>query len=123
MTDRQWPDVDIAVETTEEHGVPVTRVTGEIDLLGVDLIRAELDARLDRRPSVLVADLSAVTVLGSLGIAALIETHHRAVATGVAFVVVAHHRAVIHPLRLTEVDRLLTVVPTLDDVVVPTRPR
>jgi anti-anti-sigma factor len=122
MTDRQWPDEDVAVETTEVHGLAVTRISGEVDLVGVDLIRAELTAQLDRRPSVLVADMSGVTVLGSLGIAALIETHQRAVAAGVAFTVVAGHRAVTRPLRLTEVDRLLTVLPTLDDVVASTRP-
>jgi anti-sigma B factor antagonist len=121
MTDRQWPDEDIAVETTEVHGLAVTRISGEVDLVGVELIRAELTAQLDRRPAALVADMSGVTVLGSLGIAALIEAHQRAVATGVAFTVVARHRAVTRPLRLTEVDRLLTVLPTLDDVVATTR--
>jgi anti-anti-sigma factor len=86
-------------------------------VVGVDLIRAELDAQLDRRPPALVADLSGVTVLGSLGIAALLEAHHRAVAAGVPFTVVASRRSVVRPLHLTEVDRLLKVFPTLDDVV------
>ncbi|WP_447007394.1 STAS domain-containing protein [Saccharothrix isguenensis] len=84
--------------------------------MGVDLIRAELDAQLDRRPPGPAVDLSGVTVPGSLGIAVL-DTHHRAVAAGVAFTVVADRRSVARPLRLTEVDRLLGVVPTLDDVV------
>ncbi|WP_158848763.1 STAS domain-containing protein [Saccharothrix deserti] len=123
MTDRHRPTEDravetqdLAVETTEVHGLAVTLVTGEVDLAGVDLIRAELDAQLERRPPVLVVDLSGVTVLGSLGIAALIDAHTRAVAAGVQLVVVANHRSVIRPLQLTEVDRFLTVVPTLDDV-------
>ncbi|WP_051772224.1 STAS domain-containing protein [Saccharothrix sp. NRRL B-16314] len=116
MTDLHPSDGDLAVETTEVRGLSVTRVTGDVDVVGVDLIRAELDAQLDLRPPALVADLSDVTVLGSLGIAALLETHHRAVAEGVPFTVVASRRSVVRPLRLTEVDRLLKVVPTLDDV-------
>ncbi|ONI92712.1 hypothetical protein ALI22I_02455 [Saccharothrix sp. ALI-22-I] len=104
------------------RGLAVTRVIGEVDLAGVDLIRAELDAQLERRPPVLVVELSEVTVLGSLGIAALIDGHYRAQAAGVEFVVVASHRSVIRPLQLTEVDRLLTVFPTLDDVVATSRP-
>jgi anti-anti-sigma factor len=117
MTDRQWQGDDLAVGTTEVDGFAVTRVTGEIDLAGVDRIRAELDVQLELRPPVLVVDLTDVTILGSLGIAALLEAHHRATAAGVRFAVVASHRSVVHPLRLTEVDRVLTVVPTLDQVV------
>lgn len=116
MTDRHSPTEDLAVDTTEVHGLTVTRVVGEIDLAGVDLIRAELAAQVDHRPPVLVADLTEVTVLGSLGIATLLETHQRATATGVRFAVVATRRSVIHPLQLTEVDRLITVVASLADV-------
>ena len=117
MTDRHWQGAELALDTTEVHGLAVTRVVGEIDLAGVDLIRAELDVQQRRRPPVLVVDLTEVTVLGSLGIAALLDAHHRAVAAGVRFAVVASHRSVVHPLQLTEVDRVLTVVPTLDHVV------
>ncbi|MFD1150630.1 anti-sigma factor antagonist [Saccharothrix hoggarensis] len=119
MTDRQWWGEDIAVETTEVDGLPVTRVTGEVDALGVDLLREELDDQLDRRPRMLVADLTGVTVLGSLGIGLLLDAHRRAAADGVEFAVVAAQRAVVRPLRLTEVDRVLTVRPTLADVLAP----
>jgi anti-anti-sigma factor len=117
MTGRQWQAADLAVGTSEVDGLAVTRVAGEVDLTGVDLMRAELDAQLELRPPVLVVDLTDVTILGSLGIAALLEAHHHAAAAGVAFAVVASRRSVVHPLRLTEVDRLLTVVPTLDQVI------
>ncbi|MER5267293.1 STAS domain-containing protein [Actinosynnema sp. NPDC002837] len=117
MTDRPWQGEELAIDTTEVHGLPVTRVTGEVDLAGVDLIHAELDVQLELRPPVLVVDLTDVTILGSLGISALLDAHHRAVAAGVRFAVVASRRSVVHPLRLTEVDRVLTVVPTLDQVV------
>ncbi|MEU4445309.1 STAS domain-containing protein [Actinosynnema sp. NPDC050801] len=122
MTDRHWQADELAVDTIEVRGFAVTRVTGEVDLAGVDLIRAELHAQLERRPPVLVADLTEVTILGSLGIAALLDAHHRAVATGVGFAVVASRRSVVRPLQLTEVDRLLTVVPSLDLVSAPTTP-
>lgn len=98
------------------HGLAVTRVAGEIDPAGVDLVRAELDAQLELRPPVPAVDPTDVTVLGSLGLAALLDAHHRAVAAGVRFTIVASHRSVVHPLQLTEVDRVLTVVPTLDQV-------
>ncbi|QQQ74326.1 STAS domain-containing protein [Saccharothrix sp. 6-C] len=118
MTDRHGRGADLAVGTTEARGLAVTRVVGEVDLAGVDLVRAELDAQLARRPPVLVVDLTEVTILGSLGIAALLDAHHRAVAVGVRFTVVASRRSVVHPLELTEVDRVLTVVPSLDQVVI-----
>ncbi|MCC8249552.1 STAS domain-containing protein [Saccharothrix luteola] len=116
MTDRHWQGAELAVDTTEVRGLPVTRVAGEIDLAGVDLVRAELDVQLELRPPVLAVDLTDVTVLGSLGIAALLDAHDRAVAAGVRFAIVASHRSVVRPLQLTEVDRVLTVVPTLDQV-------
>ncbi|WP_367138146.1 STAS domain-containing protein [Saccharothrix sp. HUAS TT1] len=113
MTGR--PEVGgLAIDTIEVDGRPVTRISGEVDLVGVALVRAELAGRLALRPPALVVDLTAVTILGSLGIAALLDAHHRAAATGVGFAVVASHRSVLRPLRLTEVDRLLTVAPTLE---------
>ncbi|MEV8441781.1 STAS domain-containing protein [Actinosynnema sp. NPDC051121] len=117
MTDRPGRGDELAVDTRAVDGLTVTRVVGEVDLVGAELVRAELDARLDLRPPVLVVDLTGVTMLGSLGIAALLDAHHRAGAAGVGFAVVARHRSVVHPLRLTEVDRVLTVVPTLAEVV------
>ncbi|NUT48308.1 MAG: STAS domain-containing protein [Saccharothrix sp.] len=126
MSDRQWQadDLtgDVAVDSTEVDGLAVTKVTGDVDLAGVDLVRAELAAQVRRRPPVLVVDLSGVTVLGSLGIAALLDAHRDATTAGVGFAVVASHRSVVRPLRLTEVDRLLTVAPTLDHVVAANRP-
>jgi anti-sigma B factor antagonist len=101
MTDRLGGGEDLAVDTREVDGLAVTRVAGEVDLVGAELVRAELDAQLDLRPPVLVADLTGVTILGSLGIAALLDVHHRADAAGVGFAVVASHRSVVRPLRLT----------------------
>ncbi|MBP2473234.1 anti-anti-sigma factor [Crossiella equi] len=96
-----------------EHGAAVLSATGEIDLLTVDSLRAELDSVLAETPALLVLDLGGVSFLASCGLAALVELHRRASAEGVPVRLVSTARSVTRPLSATGLLREFTL---FDDV-------
>jgi anti-sigma B factor antagonist len=59
-------------EITDEGGVPIIKLVGEIDLSNVDSVRATIDATVSRAPDHVVFDLSDLDFLDSSGIALLL---------------------------------------------------
>ncbi|MFD7659590.1 STAS domain-containing protein [Actinosynnema sp. NPDC059797] len=107
----------MAVRVARRRGVVFAEVWGEVDTDSYREVRQELFACLEDDPAALVVDLCGVGLFGSLGIAVLMEVHERAHETGVGFAVVARQRTVVDPMRVTEVDALLTLRPTVDEAV------
>ena len=89
----------------------VVVVAGEVDLLTVDRLRGAVDAALvyaAARP--VVVDLTAVTYLGSHGLAALAGAASMAQGRREPLrLVVDHARAVIRPLQLGGLDEVLAL--------------
>lgn len=97
-------------------GAVVIAVRGEVDLLTGRLL---LDGLLSQvRPTVrlLVVDLTAVTFFGASGLTALLTARQAAVAAGAGMRVAAHSRPVVLPLRITGLDVLFDVRPTVNHV-------
>ncbi|CCH33726.1 STAS domain-containing protein [Actinosynnema sp. NPDC047251] len=89
-------------------GVAVVAVGGEIDMLTAPELRADVLGRLDDGDT-LVLDMSAVSFLGSAGLAVLVEASQHAQRRGTAFRVVAVERAVIRPLAATGLGEVFSV--------------
>jgi anti-sigma B factor antagonist len=88
--------------------VPVLHVAGEVDLATAPALRDALGALLaDGAAARVVVDLSAVTFLASSGLAALLEAHQRACASGRALRVVVAERTVWRVLEVTGLVRVL----------------
>jgi anti-sigma B factor antagonist len=72
--------------------VSVLNVSGEIDLTSGPRLRAALDEILDdpgaTAPTGIVVDLTAVSFLGSAGLAVLVDAHEHATQRGIALKVV-----------------------------------
>jgi anti-sigma B factor antagonist len=96
--------------------VEVLALTGEIDITNGPRMRAEVYRCLEERPAVLVVDLSAVTFLGAAGLHVLVDADEAATGHTVLRVA-ASHRTVLHPIRITALDQVLTVFATLEDAV------
>jgi anti-anti-sigma factor len=94
-----------AVTHTEYDGALITKVTGEVDHGSVEIITAELAARLDQRPVALVVELEGMEFFGSLGIRALLDAWERAALLGVGFAVAASRRPVLRTLEVTDMVR------------------
>ncbi|GLZ46333.1 hypothetical protein Acsp06_25180 [Actinomycetospora sp. NBRC 106375] len=126
------PDDDLAgvltvAPTRPRRGVVLVRVLGEIDMLTVPRLRDVLhravqtaaddrdlgrDATtVDEDPSV-VCDLDGVTFLGASGTDVIASTQRACAARRVHLVCVASHRTVVRPLRLTALDRRVTLTDT-----------
>lgn len=88
-------------------------VVGEVDLTTHAVLVNEITRGLDTRPEALVLDLNAVTFLGSVGLAALIDAHRRG-APDTAVRIVAAGRAPLRALRMTGLDQLLSIYPTVE---------
>ncbi|CAL9432465.1 hypothetical protein SUDANB95_02063 [Actinosynnema sp. ALI-1.44] len=113
---RHHPDA-AAVRTTRRRGVVFAHVRGEVDTANYDVVRAELLGCLDNASTALVVDLADVEFFGSMGIAVLVEVREHVDRLGMGFAVAAGHRVVVNPMRVTQVERLLTLRPTLEDAI------
>jgi anti-sigma B factor antagonist len=103
------------IQGVESHGeAMVLKVAGDVGLASAPQLVEAATAILERRPRVLVVDLSKVSFLASAGLAALVDLHRRAGSCS-ALRVVASSSTVVRPLALAGLDTLLTIRSTLAD--------
>ena len=95
-------------------GVAVVRLPDEVDLQTAPAVRDELLVALSRCPH-LVVDATGVTFMDSTGINALVRAKDRADRLEGSVHVVATGRAVLRVLSVTQLTRVLAVVPTTAD--------
>ncbi|QDC17388.1 anti-sigma factor antagonist (plasmid) [Rhodococcus ruber] len=110
-TDEDEPLMAVTVQYRDSLAVVAAR--GDIDLLTAPQLRTAIHEALADAPRAVVIDLSAVTFLASVGIAALLDAHAAAGAE-VPFAVVARGAATARPLELLGLTELLRVHPDLD---------
>lgn len=91
----------------------VLTVAGEVDLATAPALENAIDSTLGGKPAALVIDLSEVSFLASAGMAALVGAHQRAGGTRIA--VVADGPATSRQLRMTNLDQVFALHPTLDE--------
>lgn len=113
--------------TQPRRGLVLVRVFGEVDMLtvrhlgdvldgAVATVAADRDTGQDATPSdepaAVVCDLGGVTFLSAAGLDVLVTAQATARDRQVRLVLVAGHRTVVRPLRLTALDRRLTLTDT-----------
>ena len=103
-----------SAKTEQVAGVPVVRMTGELDMQTVEAATTELRASLDGHPRALVVDMSRLTFLASAGLAMLATFNNDAGQASVALRLVADNRAVLRPLQITGLDAAFEIRPTVD---------
>jgi anti-sigma B factor antagonist len=86
---------------------------GEIDLATAHTFAQHLESTLAGPPAAVIADLGQVAFLSSSGLAALQIFAHAANSAGVAFCLVSAQRTMLRHLRLTALDRDMTIKPTV----------
>ncbi|WP_447002522.1 STAS domain-containing protein [Saccharothrix isguenensis] len=96
-------------------GTAIVEVVGDVDRDNDKSFREMITTQLDRRPAVLVVDLTRTGFFGAAGVQLLVEAILRTRREGVRFAVVANRRTVLHPLRITLVDQAVDIRPTLQD--------
>ncbi|MFI9011146.1 STAS domain-containing protein [Actinosynnema sp. NPDC053489] len=104
------------VTTTRlDRGVLLVSLSGSLDAATHRPVVSELDGVFEARPPGVVLDLSEVAFMGSVGIAMLVNSHHRAGRLRVPFAIVANSRAVLRPLEISQVLGTLPLHRSVDE--------
>jgi anti-sigma B factor antagonist len=99
-----------------DDGTPVVAVAGEVDLFTAPEFKRHVQMALDGDGERLVVDLSETTFIDSSSLGVLIGAHRRLATKGQSLILVATDRTVVKTLRITGLDGLFRVVPTLDEL-------
>ena len=101
------------MQTSEIEGATVVALSGEVDLRHSPTLRkALMEMMFDHRA--VVVDLSAVTYVDSSGIAGLVEAYQMARKNGTRFTLAAISDPVRRVLQLARLDRVFTIVDTVE---------
>jgi anti-anti-sigma factor len=71
-------EASCVAEVSDDHGTPVIRLSGELDLVTVESVRAAMDAVLTRETERLVFEISELEFMDSSGLALLVSASRRA---------------------------------------------
>ena len=95
----------------------VVTLPGHIDVSNAGQIRDELLSVISRGADALIADLAATASCDHAGAEALLRAHRRAVVSGTRLRLVVTARIVRRVLRLSGLDRLVSIYPSLEAAV------
>jgi anti-anti-sigma factor len=104
----------ITTDTARTNTVVVT-ARGDVDQSTSPLFLARLQDRIHHLGPDLVVDLTRIGHFGAAGISALVHARATARAAGVDIVVVAAGRVVLRSLRITGMESVFDLYPTLAD--------
>jgi anti-sigma B factor antagonist len=93
----------------------VVAVAGEIDIFTAPEFKQRISAPIDAGRTRLIVDLSAATFIDSSSLGVLIGAHRRLKRRGGTMVVVCDNDAIVKTFRITGLDGVFRLVPTLDD--------
>jgi anti-anti-sigma factor len=117
LSEREFGPDEVRI-SLEYHtpAVTVAHVSGEIDLASADTFREGL-AEGVASGEVFVLDLDGVTFMGSLGFSVLVETHHETERRNIRWAIVAGQSAISRPLKITGLEQILPIYPSVNEAV------
>ena len=92
----------------------VLAVRGEIDLFTAPEFKQRMSAPIDAGRRQLVVDLTGTTFIDSSSLGVLIGAHRRLKLRGGSLIVVCANEAIIKTFKITGLDGVLTVAPTIE---------
>jgi len=92
----------------------VVSVTGEIDLFTAPEFKERMSAPIDDGRSNLIVDLSRTTFIDSSSLGVLIGAHRRLKLRGGTLVVVCDDEAIAKTFKITGLDGVFTLAPTIE---------
>ena len=93
----------------------VVAISGEIDLFTAPEFKQRMSKPIDDGIAKLVVDLSATTFIDSSSLGVLIGAHRRLKQRHGSLVVVCDNDAIVKTFKITGLDGVFTLVPSLDD--------
>jgi anti-sigma B factor antagonist len=108
--------IEFAIEDRRAaDGIHVVTVTGEIDLFTAPEFKQRMGRPIDDGVTRLIVDLTATTFIDSSSLGVLIGAHRRLRQRGGSLVVVCDNEAIVKTFKITGLDGVFTLVPSLDD--------
>jgi anti-sigma B factor antagonist len=101
----------VVVEAWSGTSVTLSLV-GDLDILGGPRFVSHAADALRRRPRAMLVDMSAVALMDSAGLAALLNTLRRATHAGASMVLIGVPETVHRVFELTRLDREFSFAPT-----------
>ena len=98
---------------SEVEGVRLLALDGGLDHTNTDEFIEKMYQMLDEGPPCVVLDLERLTYVSSWGLSSLVRVHHHYAMRGGRIVFANLHSAVAAILRLTHLDRLFDLYPTV----------
>ena len=108
-------EVEASLSVLSRPGLTIARLEGELDIATTPALRERLFGVLGPGVRLLVIDLSGVSFCDVSGLAVLIGTQRRARARGITVRLAAPRPQMAKLLRITGLDRSLTICATLAD--------
>ena len=99
-----------------DHETQVVAVTGEIDLFTAPEFKQRVSAPIDAGRSRIVVDLTQTTFIDSSSLGVLIGAHRRLKRRDGSLTVVCDNDAILKTFRITGLDGVFAIVPSLDEV-------
>ena len=93
----------------------VVAVTGEIDLFTAPEFKQRVSAPIDAGRTHVVVDLTETTFIDSSSLGVLIGAHRRLRRLDGSLVIVCSNDAIVKTFRITGLDSVFTLVPTLEE--------
>ncbi|TML98833.1 MAG: STAS domain-containing protein [Actinobacteria bacterium] len=100
-----------------EDGLVLIDVRGEVDLFSVDELRAALEDAEEAGHVRLIVDLSAVNMIDSTGLAALVGVHRRLLRVGGEMIVIISSAKVWSKFTMTGLDNVFPVASTRQEAI------
>jgi anti-sigma B factor antagonist len=106
--------MDLVVTTSVVGDSSVAAVSGEIDVYTAPTLREKLTELVDSGPRRIVVDMAQVGFCDSTGLGALVAAQNYARERTVDLSLAAAQERVVKVLRITGLDQVFTVHPTVD---------
>ena len=107
----------LTVDVGTRGDVVVVSVRGELDLATVPVLRERLDNLGQKAGSRLVVDLTALTFIGSAGLALLVDLHNRCKEQNTSLAIVATGSVVPRAIQVTALDQVLSVHSSVEEAI------
>ncbi len=104
---------DLQVVTLYRPDTVVLAVSGELDVATAPMLRVHIRFALGGRPASLVLDLSGLRFCDAAGLSALAMARNASMRDGVSLALAAVPRPVTRLLKVTGMDRILDVYPSV----------
>lgn len=104
---------DLQVVTQYRPDAIVLAVSGELDVASAPMLRDHVGFALGRRPAHLILDLAGLRFCDAAGLSAFAMARKASTRDGASLALAAVPRAVIRLLRMTGMDRVLDIYPSV----------